>query len=429
MTAAQQQRFVSLLTRDTLALILAGGRGARLRHLTRWRTKPAVHFGGKFRLIDFPLSNCVNSGIRRIGVLTQYKAHSLIHHLQQGWGFLRGHLGEFVEILPAQQRVGPSWYAGTADAVYQNLDIIRRHRPRYLLVLAGDHAYKMDYGRMLAFHVEENAEVTIGCIAVPRQDATSLGVMTVDEAQRVVRFAEKPSDPEPIPGEPDRALASMGIYVFEPEFLYERLKADAGRKDSSHDFGKDIIPTVIGEHRASAYRFVDPDTKEQGYWRDVGTIDAYWRANLELIGAEPVLDLYDRRWPIWTFEPQLPPARFVYDEEGHRGMAVESLVAGGCIIAGAVVRRSVLFAGVQVGSHSTVTDAVLLPDVAVGRRCRVSKAVLDRGSRIPDDMVIGEELTRDADRFFVTEEGVVVVTPEMLGQDFYAPASQPLHQA
>ncbi len=410
----QHERFVSLLTRDTLALVLAGGRGSRLAQLTQWRAKPAVHFGGKFRLIDFPLSNCVNSGIRRIGVLTQYKAHSLISHIHQGWGFLRGHLGEFIEVIPAQQRIATSWYAGTADAIYQNIDIIRSHGPKYVLVLAGDHAYKMDYGPMLARHVDAGGDVTVACLEVPVESARSLGVMSVDNAGRIVEFTEKPENPQPLPGKPGHALASLGIYVFTASALFDLLEADATNDDSMHDFGKNVIPTAIEEMRAVAYRFVDPATGEQAYWRDVGTVSSFWRANLELIGVTPQLNLYDHTWPIWTYEPQVPPAKFVFDNAERRGMAVDSMVSAGCVVSGALVRRSLLFTNVRVNSYSEVTESVVLPDVDIGRHCRIRNAVIERWTRIPENTVVGEDPEEDARRFHLTDDGIVVVTPEML---------------
>ena len=420
MKRVQTGRFVSLLTRDTLALILAGGRGSRLKQLTRWRAKPAVPFGGKFRIIDFPLSNCMNSGIRRVGVLTQYKSHSLILHIQKGWGFLRGELGEYIELLPAQQRIDEaSWYTGTANAVYQNLDILRNHDPRFVLILAGDHIYKMDYGSMLAFHVEQGADMTVGCIEVPVGEASAFGVMSVDSNRRVVKFSEKPAAPEPIPGAPELALASMGIYIFNTAFLYEQLIKDADVVDSSHDFGKDIIPSVIGNYRVMAYPFRDPATGRRAFWRDVGTIDAYWRANMELIAVTPELNLYDREWPIWTYQEQWPPAKFVFNDEGRRGMAVDSMVSGGCIISGATVRRSLLFSNVQVNSQTLVEDSVVLPDVSIGERCRLRKVIIDKGCDIPDDTVIGEDRAQDFKRFYITDSGVVVVTPEMLGQEMH----------
>ncbi len=409
-------RFVSRLTRETLALILAGGRGSRLKHLTMWRAKPAVPFGGKFRIIDFPLSNCVNSGIRRIGVLTQYKAHSLIVHIQRGWSFLRGEFGEFVEILPAQQRIETSWYAGTADAVYQNLDIIRGHNPSYVLILAGDHIYKMDYGAMIAHHVEREADLTVGCIEVPLEKARAFGVMSVDDEGRIVRFTEKPDRPEPIPGKPGMALASMGIYVFNTPFLFEQLIKDADMPGSTHDFGRDIIPSVIERYRVVAYPFRDVQKGAQAYWRDVGTVDAFWQANLELIGVTPELNLYDQEWPIWTYQEQLPPAKFVFDDPERRGLAVDSMVSGGCVISGATVRHSLLFSNVRVHSYAEVVDAVVLPNVDIGRHARIRRAVIDKGCRIPPGTVIGEDPDEDARRFHVTEGGVVLVTPDMLGQ-------------
>jgi len=408
------ERFVSLLTRETLALVLAGGRGKRLRYLTRWRAKPAVHFGGKFRLIDFPLSNCVNSGIRRIGVLTQYKAHSLINHIHQGWGFLRGHLGEFVEIIPAQQRIGTGWYSGTADAVYQNIDIIRSHEPSHVLILAGDHAYKMDYGPMIARHVDAGADVTVACLEVPLESARSLGVMAVDEQDRIIEFHEKPDQPRAMPGKPDQALASLGIYVFRPEALFKMLMEDAENPDSAHDFGNNVIPAAIEQKRAFAYRFQDPVTGEQAYWRDVGTISSFWKANLELIEITPQLNLYDRAWPIWTYEPQLPPPKFVFDTDDRRGMAVDSMISVGCVVSGAVVRRSLLFNNVRVNSYSLVEESVILPDVHIGRGCRLRRAIVERWTKIPPDTVIGENPAEDAERFHLTDDGLVVVTPDML---------------
>jgi len=409
-------RYVSRLTRDTLALVLAGGRGSRLGRLTDWRAKPAVPFGGKFRIIDFPLSNCINSGIRRIGVLTQYKSHSLIQHIQKGWGFLRGEFGEFIELWPAQQRIETSWYAGTADAVYQNLDIIRNLDPSYVLVLAGDHVYKMDYGPMIAYHVERGADVTVGAIEVPAREAYAFGVMGVDESWRVLRFAEKPAAPETLPGRPDTVLASMGIYLFNTAFLYEQIIKDADTAASAHDFGHNVLPSLIGAYRVVAYPFRDPHTGRQAYWRDVGTIDAYWHANMELIHVTPELNLYDQEWPIWTYQEQLPPAKFVFDDDGRRGMAVDSMVSGGDIISGATVRRSLLFSNVRVEAGSEVLDAVVLPDVSIGRGCRLREVVIDKGCVVPDGSVIGEDLVADARKYHVTENGVVLVTPEMLGQ-------------
>lgn len=419
MRSDSSQRFVSRLTRGTLALILAGGRGSRLKELTKWRAKPATPFGGKFRIIDFPLSNCVNSGIRRVGVVTQYKAHSLIQHVQKGWGFLRGEFNEFVELLPAQQRLdSTSWYQGTADAVFQNLDIIRDHNPDYVLVLAGDHIYKMDYGTMIGYHVEKEAEMTVGCIEVPVERAKEFGVMTMNEQGSVVRFAEKPENPEPVPGRDDVALASMGIYVFNTRFLFEQLIRDANNSDSSRDFGKDIIPAIIGKHRVYAYPFRDVQSGAQSYWRDVGTVDAFWEANIELTAISPELNIYDREWPIWTYQEQLPPAKFIFDDNGRRGMAVDSMVSGGCIVSGSAVTRSLLFSNVVVHSYAQVQDTVILPNCHVGRHCRIKKAVIDKWCNIPPGTVIGEDPEEDAKRFHVTKEGVVLVTAEMLGQEY-----------
>jgi glucose-1-phosphate adenylyltransferase len=417
--AHDDARFVSRLTRDTLALILAGGRGTRLKQLTTWRVKPAVPFGGKFRIIDFPLSNCINSGIRRIGVLTQYKSHSLIRHIQQGWGYFRGEFGEFIELLPAQQRIQESWYAGTADAVYQNIDIIRAHNPEYVLVLAGDHIYKMDYGPMLAQHAENDADMTIGCLEVAKDEARAFGVMSVDTEGRIIDFNEKPDNPATLPGSDDIALASMGIYIFNTRFLYEQLIRDADDPGSSHDFGHDIIPDSIENYRIFSYSFRDVQSARQGYWRDVGTVDAFWAANLELIEVTPELNLYDRQWPIWTYQEQLPPAKFVFDDEGRRGMAIDSMVSGGCLISGAIVRRSLLFSNVHVHSYSEIDESVILPDVDVGENCRIRKAIIDKGCKIPPGTVIGEDPQADAERFHVSDGGVVLVVPEMLGQELH----------
>jgi len=420
-------RFVSRLTKDTLALILAGGRGSRLMDLTKWRAKPAVPFGGNFRIIDFPLSNCVNSGIRRVGILTQYKSHSLIRHIQKGWGYFRGEFGEFVELLPAQQRVEVSWYRGTADAVYQNIDIIRSHHPEYVLILAGDHVYKMDYGPMLAAHVENQSDLTVGCIEIPIDQASSFGVMQVSGDNRIEAFLEKPRQPDSIPGKPGMALASMGIYVFNSEFLIDKLLEDAALgKKSSHDFGKDIIPGVIDKHRVYAYPFSSGATKTQVYWRDVGTIDTYWRANLELIGVTPELNLYDKHWPIWTSQEQVPPSKFVFDDEDRRGMAVDSMVSGGSIIGGALVRHSLLFNSVVVSDHSLIEDSVILPEVSIGKYCVIRKAIIDKGAVIPDGTEIGCDSVADKARFYVSPEGVVLVTPDMLGQKLHFSAQPPL---
>lgn len=410
--------YVSHLTRNTIALILAGGRGSRLHQMTDWRAKPAVPFGGKFRIIDFPLSNCINSGIRKIAVLTQYKADSLIRHIQQGWGFLRGEFGEYVDLMPAQQRLDEtSWYLGTADAVYQNLDILRSRKPEHILILAGDHIYKMDYSAMLADHVSNNADLTIGCIEVSLEEASAFGVMDVDENRRVRAFVEKPANPPKMPGREDTALASMGIYIFNAGFLFEQLIKDADTKGSSRDFGKDIIPSVIHKYRVNAYPFLDMQNSDvQSYWRDVGTIDAYWAANMELIGVKPDLNLYDKEWPIWTNQEQTPPAKFVFDDEDRRGIAIDSMVSGGCVVSGAKVKHSLLFSNVRVNSYSTVTDSVVLPEVSIGRHCRINKTIIDKGCTIPEGTVIGEDLAEDAKKFHVSPGGVVLVTPDMLGQ-------------
>ena len=420
--SGQGLRFVSQLTRDAFALVLAGGRGSRLKQLTDWRSKPAVPIAGKFRIIDFTLSNCVNSGIRRIGVATQYKSQSLIHHLQRGWSFLDGRLNEFIDLLPAQQQMGEDWYKGTADAVFQNLDMLRRNRPKYILVLSGDHVYKMDYGRMLAFHVAEEADMTVACIEVPREEASAFGIISVDEDWRVTRFTEKPRDPEPVPGKPDRALVSMGVYVFNAGFLFEQLIRDSDDPTSSHDFGKDVIPHIVQRYRVFAHDFagscVGSDEGEP-YWRDVGTLDAYWEANMDIIRVTPELNLYDDAWPIWTYQEQLPPAKFVFDDDDRRGMAVDSMVSGNCIISGAVVRRSLLFSGVRVEERSVIEDSVILPKVQIGRNVVIRRAVLDKRCRIPDGMRIGVDHEEDARRFHVTEKGITLVTPEMLGQQVH----------
>ncbi|MCP3908701.1 MAG: glucose-1-phosphate adenylyltransferase [Oceanicoccus sp.] len=414
-----QSRFVSKLTKDTLALVLAGGRGSRLKDLTTWRVKPAVPFGGKYRIIDFPLSNCVNSDIRQIGVISQYKAHSLIRHIQKGWQFFRGEFGEFIELLPAQQRLENSWYLGTANAVYQNLDIIRSHNPGLVLVLAGDHVYKMDYGPMLAFHVENSAALTVGCIEVPIADAGSFGVMSINSDKRILAFTEKPEQPIPMPDKDNAALVSMGIYVFNTEFLIEQLILDADNPNSIHDFGFNIIPSVIDQYRVFAYPFYDGARGRQAYWRDVGTVDSYWQANMELIGVSPELNLYDKEWPIWTYQEQAPPGKFVFNDNERRGSALDSLVADGCIIAGGEVVHSMLFNNVRLDAYSMITDSVVLPDVHIGEYCRISKAVIDKGAVLPAGTVIGQDLAQDSERYYVTEQGVVLVTPDMLGQSLH----------
>lgn len=411
-------RFVSALTKNTIALILAGGRGTRLKELTDWRAKPAVPFGGKFRIIDFPLSNCINSGIRRVGVVTQYKAHSLIQHIQKGWGFLRGEFNEFVALLPAQQRVDEKWYEGTADAVFQNLDILRSEGASYVLILAGDHIYKMDYGQMLADHVRNNADMTIACINVPIQDAKGFGVIAVDSSDRIVSFKEKPENPDPLPDNPEQAFASMGIYIFNAEFLYEQLIRDADDPRSGHDFGHDIIPHLIKKYRVFAHRFSNSCVGSRNgnhYWRDVGTIDAYWEANMELTRVVPELNLYDHRWPIWTHQEQLPPAKFVFNDEDRCGMATDSMVSGGCLISGSRVDDSVLFSDVRVHSYCHIEGSVVLPNVVVNRHVKLRRVVVDKGVVIPEGMQIGYDLEQDRKRFYVTENGITLVTPGMLG--------------
>jgi glucose-1-phosphate adenylyltransferase len=409
----------SPLARHAMAYILAGGRGSRLMELTDKRAKPAVFFAGKSRIIDFALSNALNSGIRRIGVATQYKAHSLIRHLQRGWNFLRPERNESFDVLPASQRVSESeWYAGTADAVYQNIDIIESYGPEHIVILAGDHVYKMDYELMLQQHVRDGADVTVGCLEVPRAEATGFGVMGVDEADRIVSFVEKPEDPPSIPGNPDVALASMGIYVFETRFLVEELRRDAADPSSARDFGKDLIPHIVRHGKAVAHRFsgscVRSSAEGEAYWRDVGTIDAYWQANIDLTGAVPALDLYDTEWPIWTFAEITPPAKFVHDEDGRRGQALNSLVSGGCIVSGGLLRRSLLFTGVHVHSYAQVENAVVLPQAQIGRSARLTNVVVDRGVIVPEGLVVGEDPDVDALRFRRTEAGVCLITQPMI---------------
>lgn len=410
-------RHVSRLTKDTLALILAGGRGSRLYELTDWRAKPALYFGGKFRIIDFPLSNCINSGIRRVGILTQYKAHSLIRHIQVGWSHFKRELGEYIEVLPASQRNSPNWYQGTADALYQNLDIIRASNAKYVLVLSGDHIYQMDYGTMLAQHTANKAKLTVSCIEVPIEEAAgAFGVMTVDEKDRILRFDEKPEHPTPAPNNPAMCLASMGNYVFDADFLLELLEKDATTEGSDHDFGKDIIPSIISKTDVQAFRFKEQDG-ERANWRDVGTLDAFWEANMELISPTPSLNLYDHHWPIWTYQTQLPPAKFVFDDDTRRGYAVDSMVSGGCIISGGKVKRSLLFSDVHVHSYTSIEESVILPEVEVHRHCKIRRAIIDRACVIPEGMEIGYNHDEDRARGFrVTKRGIVLVTPEMLGQ-------------
>ena len=406
-------------TRQALAYVLAGGRGTRLMELTARRAKPAVFFGGKSRIIDFALSNALNSGIRRIAVATQYNAHSLIRHLQGGWNFFRPERNESFDILPASQRMPDQrWYLGTADAVFQNIDIIASHRPKYLVLLAGDHVYKMDYERILQQHVQDGADVTVGCIEVPLQEASSFGVMHVDAGDRILSFLEKPKDPPSMPGNPNHALASMGIYVFDTDFLIDQLRRDAADMQSSHDFGADIIPRLVKEARVVAHHFsrscVRSSTEVPSYWRDVGTLDTYFAANIDLTDVVPDLDLYDRSWPIWTYTEATPPAKFVHDEDGRRGMAVSSLVSGGCIVSGATLRRSLLYTGVRVNSYSTIEYAVILPYVDIGRGVRLRNVVVDRGVKIPAGLVVGEDPELDATRFRRTDQGVCLITQLML---------------
>ncbi len=413
-------RFVSRLTKDTYALVLAGGRGTRLRNLTDWRAKPAVPFGGKFRIVDFVLSNCVNSGVRKIGIATQYKAHSLIRHVQRGWSFLDGRFDEFVDVLPASQRLDDGWYAGTADAVYQNLDIIRAYDPSHVLVLGGDHIYKMDYGRMLAEHASREADMTVACLEVPVEEASAFGVMGVDADWRVRDFHEKPAQPREIPGRPGMALASMGIYVFNARFLYEQLTRDTDTPGSTHDFGRDIIPHLVPRYRVFAHGFRDScvgSKQGEAYWRDVGTVDAYWEANLDLARVEPDLNMYDEEWPIWTWQEQLPPAKFVFDDDGRRGCAVDSLVSGGCIVSGSRVARSVLFSKVHVHSFASIEDSVILPEVNVGRYVKLRRCVVDKRCDLPEGLEAGYDHETDRRRFHVTERGITLITPEMLGQE------------
>jgi len=407
------------LPKKCFAMVLAGGRGSRLKQLTERRAKPAVYFGGKFRIVDFTLSNCLNSGIRRIGMATQYKSHSLLRHLQRGWSFMKSELNEHIDLMPAQQRISEeAWYRGTADAVFQNLDIIQANNPEYILVLAGDHVYKMDYSILLADHVEKGAQCTVACTEVPVKDAHGFGVMAVDPSSRITGFVEKPARPPTLPGKPEVALASMGVYIFNAGYLYETLAADLADSTSSHDFGKDIIPRAVREGVAAAHPFeascVTTDRSSKPYWRDVGTIDAYWEANIDLTAVQPTLDMYDTKWPIWTYQEQLPPAKFVFNRDDRRGMAVDSLVSGGCIVSGSHVDRSLLFSSCRINSYCSLREAVLLPSVTVGRHCRLTRVVIDRGCTIPAGMVIGEDAVEDAKRFERTEGGVTLVTGNML---------------
>lgn len=405
--------------RQTIALVLAGGRGSRLNALTENCAKPAVYFGGKYRIIDFVLSNCMNSGVHRIGVLTQYKSHSLLRHVQHGWSFLRNEFNEFIDLMPAQQRVDEaSWYRGTADAIFQNLDILRSQRPKYILVLAGDHVYKMDYANLIEDHVARGRPCMVACIEVPVAEASAFGVMTVDATRRITRFDEKPANPRALPGRPGKVLASMGVYVFNAEYLFAALEADSRNPSSSRDFGKDVIPAIVARGEAIAHSFdhscVKTSPEAPVYWRDVGTVDAYWATNIDLTAPTPELDLYDRGWPIWTYQDTLPPAKFVFDDDGRRGMAVDSLVAGGCIVSGSVVRRSVLFSGVHIHSYSSIDEAVILPGAVVGRHCRLRKVVIDEGCSLPAGLQIGFDADADARHFHRSANGVVLVTRAMV---------------
>lgn len=413
-------RFVSHLTRHTYAVILAGGRGAKLKQLTDWRSKPAVPFGGKFRIIDFSLSNCVNSGVRHIGVATQYKAQSLIRHIQRGWSFLDGRFGEFIEIMPAQQNIDETqWYQGTADAVFQNLDVLRRSDAEYVLVLSGDHIYKMDYGRIIADHVARGADLTLGCIEIPPGQTSTFGIASINGEERIVAFSENAETPEPIPEQTDPLLSCMGVYVFNAHFLYEQLIRDSRDENSHHDFCKDIIPYCVKRHNVYAHRFADSCVGTAGeapYWRDIRSLDAYWEANMEQTKVIPELNLYDEDWPIWTWQEQLPPAKFVFDWDDRRGIAVDSLVAGGSIISGATVRRSMLFAQVRAHTNALIEDSVILSNVEIGRNSVLRRVIADKRCYFPEGTVIGVDPEADRKRFHVTEGGVTLVTPEMLGQ-------------
>jgi glucose-1-phosphate adenylyltransferase len=406
------------LARKTMAYVLAGGRGSRLLELTDQRAKPAVYFGGKSRIIDFALSNAVNSGIRRIGVATQYKAHSLIRHLNRGWNFFRQERNEGFDILPASQRSGDDWYKGTADAVYQNIDIIEGYAPELIVILAGDHIYKMDYGPMLIQHVDQNADVTVGCIEVPRAEAAGFGVMAVDAKDVITSFVEKPTDPPAMIGKPDMSLASMGIYVFSVKFLIEQLKRDAANPDSSRDFGKDIIPYLVKHGKAVAHPFTRSCRRSgyetEDYWRDVGTVDAYYEANIDLTLPMPALDLYENDWPIWTYAEITPPAKFVHDNAGRRGQALASLVSGGCIISGGTVRNSLLFTNVRLHSYCDVESAVILPNASVGRAARLTRVIVEKGVQIPPGLVVGEDPVDDEKRFRLTKKGIVLITQPMI---------------
>ncbi|MDR3395129.1 MAG: glucose-1-phosphate adenylyltransferase [Parasulfuritortus sp.] len=415
-------RFNGPLAKSTYALILAGGRGSRLMHLTDWRAKPAVPFAGKHRIIDFPLSNCINSGVRRIGVATQYMAHGLIHHIQRGWNFLDDQFDEFVDVLPALNHGQDGGYSGTANAVFQNMDLIRISDPEYVLILGGDHIYKMDYSILLADHFAKGADLTIACTAVPLENASSFGVMAVDSTWRISDFQEKPAHPAALPGDPDHALVSMGIYVFSAAFLYEQLALDNDDPDSNHDFGRDIIPKLVQGRRAFAHCFADSCVNMVGdepYWRDVGTVDAYWEANMDLVQVTPDLNLYDDNWPIRTHPAQLPPAKFIFNDDGFRGHAMDSMISSGCIISGSTIERSLLSMKVLVREHSLIQDSVILPNVEIGRHVTLKRVVVDKLCIIPDGFTAGLDPELDRQRFHVTERGITLITPEMLGQSVH----------
>ncbi len=417
MIRRRERRSIDRIIRETLAVVMAGGRGTRLNQLTARHSKPAVPFGGKYRIIDFTLSNCINSGIHKIDILTQYRAHSLIQHVERGWSFCRDEFGEFIELLPAMERYEhSSWYLGTADSVYQNLDIILDHRPSYVLVLAGDHVYKMDYGVMVAAHLECEADVTVGSVEVPLHDAHQYGLMHVNDANRIIGFQEKPIKPAPMIGHDDVALASMGIYLFSTDYLVETLERDAQSSTSNHDFGKDILPSIYKKQRLFACPFSNFAGTDHGYWRDVGTVDSYWQANLELIGVTPPLNLYDQDWPIRSHQAQLPPAKFVFDDDDRRGMAVDSMVSAGCVVSGSIVRHSLLSNNVRINSYSEVEDSVVLPGVEIGRHCQIKNAVIDSDCQIPEGTVIGVNPNKDRTRYHVTPNNIVLVCPDMLGQ-------------
>ena len=413
------QRDLNTSLKNTLALVLAGGRGSRLMDLTDSLAKPAIHFAGKFRIIDFPLSNCIHSGIRKVAVPTQYRSHQLIQHVQRGWGFLKAELQEFIEIWPAQQQTADeSWYRGTADAVYQNMDLLKSIDPTYILVLAGDHVYKQDYSKMLAQHIERRAEATVACVEVPLARASDFGVVKVDENEQIIEFMEKPANPAPVPGNPEIAFASMGIYIFNADFLFQQLIRDAGTQGSSRDFGKDMLPSLVGRSRLFAHRFAEScvraDDQTEPYWRDVGTVDAYWEANIDLTTVTPALDLYDPDWPIWTTQEQRPPAKFVFDDDDRRGVALDSVIGAGCIVSGGTVRGSLISNNVRVNSHSLVEDSVILPNVDIGRHAVIRRAIIAQDAHIPPGMVIGEDAELDAKRFYRTESGIVLVTAQMV---------------